>query len=77
MKRVLSLFAVFSLLLVGAGCQSIMHELQPHRLWRMNYSDTPGRSAGAYFSLSDDLTQPISGYPGGLMSEQLSESSEE
>ncbi|HAD58637.1 MAG TPA: hypothetical protein DCG12_05305 [Planctomycetaceae bacterium] len=72
MKRILSTLAVLSLLVVSTGCQSIMHELQPHRLWRMNYSDPPGRSAaGSYFSLSDDLDKPIPGHKGQLAEESL------
>lgn len=75
MKRILSTLAVLSLLLASTGCQSIMHELQPHRLWRMNYySNSPGRSAaGSYFSLSDDLDQPIPEHTGQLTEESLAE----
>ncbi|MEZ6128656.1 MAG: hypothetical protein R3C59_08225 [Planctomycetaceae bacterium] len=53
MKR----FALLSLLLLTAtGCKGLMHELQPHRLWRMNYQEPVGRTDGVYFSVSDPLT---------------------
>ncbi|MEZ6125339.1 MAG: hypothetical protein R3C49_19495 [Planctomycetaceae bacterium] len=42
------------------GCQGIMHELQPHRLWRMNYQEPAGRTDGVYFSVTDPLDVPVS-----------------
>ncbi len=56
MKR----FALLSLILtIARGCQGLMHELQPHRLWRMNYQEPAGRTDGVYFSVSDPLDQPV------------------
>jgi len=52
MKRLICL-AILPLMF--AGCSRVMHELQPHRLWRMNYTDAPGRADGAYFSVDDEL----------------------
>lgn len=56
MKR-LACLALFLMSLTG--CQGLLHELQPHRLWRMNYSDPPGRTDGVYMSIPDDLSQPV------------------
>jgi len=47
--------AALLLLTTCTGCPAIMHELQPHRLWRLNYTDTPGRSDGAFLSVADPL----------------------
>lgn len=52
MKRIAVICLAMSTL---TGCQSLLHELQPHRLWRWNYQDAPGRTEGAYFSISDPL----------------------
>ena len=58
MKR----FSIFVLAVTGLvvlpGCQSLLHELQPHRLWRWNYHDSPGRADSAFYSLSDPLELP-------------------
>lgn len=59
-----SLLCAASLLFLLSGCGTILHELQPHRLWRLNYTDTPGRSDAAFFSVSDDLHPEIPGRPG-------------
>jgi hypothetical protein len=37
----------------AAGCSSITHELQPHRLWRWNYQEAPNRTEDALFSIDD------------------------
>ena len=37
----------------AAGCSSITHELQPHRLWRWNYQEAPSRTDDALFSIDD------------------------
>ncbi len=50
MKRLAVICLAMSTL---TGCQSLLHELQPHRLWRWNYQDAPGRTDGAYFPISD------------------------
>lgn len=51
MKNILTL----ALILTLSGCSSIMHELQPHRLWRWNYHEPPGRTDDALFSIDDPL----------------------
>ncbi len=56
MKR---LAALLLLLTMCTGCQSVMHELQPHRLWRLNYTDAAGRSDGSFMSIDDPLDQPV------------------
>lgn len=43
------------LLLSTCGCESIRHELQPHRMWRLNHHEPPGRTDGVYFSVDDHL----------------------
>ena len=53
------LTVLFCLLVTGTGCQSFMHELQPHRLWRLNYTDAPGRSDGSLLSVNDPLDEPV------------------
>lgn len=47
------------LLFVCTGCQGLLHELQPHRLWRVNYQDPAGRTDGVYFSVDDPLDVPV------------------
>ncbi|MEZ6059289.1 MAG: hypothetical protein R3C19_02895 [Planctomycetaceae bacterium] len=56
MKRLLCLGLI---LFCSTGCQSILHELQPHRLWRWNYQEPPGRTDGVYYSIDDPLDQPV------------------
>ncbi len=56
MKRLAALLFLVS---SCTGCQSVMHELQPHRLWRLNYTDAPGRSDGSFLSMDDPLDEPI------------------
>lgn len=51
----LNLLMLLSLLPLTTGCQGILHELQPHRLWRLNYQEPAGRTDGVYFSVNDDL----------------------
>lgn len=45
------------LLLANTGCKGLLHELQPHRLWRMNYQEPAGRTDGVYFSVDDPLSE--------------------
>ena len=48
---------IFSVL---PGCSKMMHEMQPHRLWRWNYHSPNANSDGsygAYFSVEDSLEQ--------------------
>ena len=60
MKRLVCLSL---LVLTSAGCQGMLHELQPHRLWRLNYQEPAGRTDGVYFSVPDDISKavPVSG----------------
>lgn len=49
---------VLSLAFACTGCTSfdkMLHELQPHRLWRINRGPAPGREDAAFFSVSDNL----------------------
>lgn len=50
------------LMLVGlsTGCQTITHELQPHRLWRWNYYEPTSRDAFGTFSIDDPLVESAS-----------------
>lgn len=41
-----------------AGCETVMHNMQPHRLWRWNYYDAPGRSTDGLYSVPDRLATP-------------------
>jgi hypothetical protein len=54
-------------LLSSSGC-AMMHELQPHRLWRWNRNPAP--SSDPYFSVSDPIPQL------GTPAESLDESSD-
>lgn len=53
------LFTAQCLLLLAAavGCESLTHELQPHRLWRLNRTRAMGNDA--YFSVSDTVTNGV------------------
>lgn len=68
------------LLLANTGCKGLLHELQPHRLWRMNYQEPAGRTDGVYFSVDDPLSETVpvtTANPSGLpTSDQRSESTE-
>jgi hypothetical protein len=57
MKRLTALILILS---TTTGCQSIMHELQPHRLWRLNYTDEAGRADGSFLSIEDPPDGPVS-----------------
>ena len=55
----MSVALVFAMSLTVSGCNSaFMHDLKPHRLWRLNRGPAPGRST--LFSVSD----PIDRTPG-------------
>lgn len=56
MKR---LACICLMLMTSTGCQGLLHELQPHRLWRMNYQEPAGRTDEVYFSVPDPLDVPI------------------
>ncbi|MCH2210571.1 MAG: hypothetical protein MK110_04670 [Fuerstiella sp.] len=60
MKNLTALLVILS---CCTGCQSILHELQPHRLWRMNYTDAAGRSDGTFLSINDPLDVPLNVIP--------------
>lgn len=54
--RNLTLGLVASALLTSTGC-SLLHNLKPHRLWRLNRA-TNGMDSGAYFSVADPIPEP-------------------
>jgi len=54
------LTALLLILVSCTGCQSFLHELQPHRLWRLNYTDAPGRSDGSFLSIDDPIDEDLS-----------------
>lgn len=61
-------FLVLSLTFACTGCTTFdkaLHELQPHRLWRVNRGPAPGREDSAFFSVSDNLAveAPVPGVP--------------
>lgn len=58
MNRMMRVSIPMVLVLFSSGCSTIMHELQPHRMWRMNYQEPSGRTDGVYFSIDDPL-QPV------------------
>lgn len=43
--------------LLCTGCQSVLHEMKPHRLWRWNYYEPTSREAFGTFSIDDPLPQ--------------------
>ena len=53
------IIAILLLIPCSAGCQRILHELQPHRLSRLNYTDASGRSDGSFLSIDDPLEIPV------------------
>ena len=56
--RRITLCVVSLILVTLPGCGKMMHEMQPHRLWRWNYHQQNGNSDGsygAYFSVDDSL----------------------
>lgn len=56
--RTMTLRVVSLMFIVLPGCSKMMHEMQPHRLWRWNYHPPSGNSDGsygAYFSVTDSL----------------------
>lgn len=54
---------VITLMLITlSGCSNMLHELQPHRLWRLNYQPQSGNSDGSYgsyFSVDDPLDKTM------------------
>lgn len=46
--------------LLCTGCQSVLHEMKPHRLWRWNYYEPTSREAFGTFSIDDPLLQSVS-----------------
>jgi hypothetical protein len=58
LTRLITLGSVWLLLVSLSGCGAMLHELQPHRLWRLNYQPKSGNSDGSYgsyFSIEDRL----------------------
>lgn len=49
MRRLLMFLALFAVFAGFAGCSSLFHELQFHRLWRMNRG--PSMGSDVYFSV--------------------------
>ncbi|MBC7968483.1 MAG: hypothetical protein H7Z17_21465 [Fuerstia sp.] len=65
--RMITLGVASMILITLPGCGKLMHEMQPHRLWRWNYQPQSGNtdgSYGAYFSVDDSLEQTPN--PGSL-----------
>jgi len=61
MRRI-TLGVITLMLITLSGCSSMLHELKPHRLWRLNYQPQRGNtdgSYGSYFSVDDPLDKPI------------------
>ena len=54
----LACLALIGCSLAAAGCNStLMHNLKPHRLWRLNRGSSPGREA--YFSVAEEPTMRV------------------
>lgn len=54
--KTIKIVCLLLLAVLSVGCTTIdkmKHELQPHRLWRMNRQDKPGRADAAFYSISD------------------------
>ena len=61
MRRI-TLAGITLMLITSSGCSTMLHELKPHRLWRLNYQPQRGNtdgSYGSYFSIDDTLDKPI------------------
>lgn len=51
---------VLSISFLSTGCTTFdkaLHELQPHRLWRVNRGPAPGREDSAFFSVPDEISE--------------------
>ncbi len=60
--RHLTLGVITLTLITLSGCSSMLHELKPHRLWRLNYQPQHGNSDGSYgsyFSVDDPLDKTM------------------
>ena len=60
--RHMTLGVITLMLITLSGCSSMLHELKPHRLWRLNYQPQRGNtdgSYGSYFSVDDPLVKTI------------------
>ena len=69
-----SIIAALLLVLCFSGCQSFLHELKPHRLSRLNYTDAHERSDGSFLSIDDPLDVPIATtYADGASSQAFSQ----
>ena len=54
MRRFAGMLAGGLIAVTSTGC-TLMHEVQPHRLWRYNRGPAP--SSNPYFSVSDPIPQ--------------------
>lgn len=56
-KHIPSVLVAFLMIAFCSGCESIMskmpHDMQPHRLWRLNRQADPNRNV--YFSVPDPI----------------------
>ena len=60
MTRLTLLSLVGLILFTLPGCGAMLHEMQPHRLWRWNYQPqgvNSDGSYGSYFSVDDPLNK--------------------
>lgn len=53
LRRCLICVCTFGLLAGAAGCARVFHELQFHRLWRLNRG--PGMSTDVYYSIPPEF----------------------
>ena len=54
MRRIGWMLVVGGIMMSSQGC-ALMHDVQPHRLWRFNRGPSP--SSNPYFSVSDPIPQ--------------------
>ena len=60
--RQITLGVITLMLITQSGCSTMLHELQPHRLWRLNSQPQRGNTDGtygSYFSVDDPLDQTM------------------
>lgn len=57
--KIQGLLLLLILTSASIGCEGMMHELQPHRLWRLNYQENNDRSNGVYMSIDDPLPPKV------------------
>lgn len=67
--KVVRLLLVLCVVAPTCGCTMFdraLHELKPHRLWRFNRHDAPGRADSAFFSVRDGDEFDSAGLEPGL-----------